>query len=50
VTIPLLILFLLWVHIMRISYRWLTQGAGLRWGLLLAMLALSLLKPALSQG
>ena len=50
VTIPLLILFLLWVHIMRISYPVVNPRRGLALGVLLAMLALSLLKPALSQG
>ncbi|WP_435627145.1 cytochrome b N-terminal domain-containing protein [Candidatus Ferrigenium straubiae] len=50
VTIPLIILFLLWVHIMRISYPVVNPRRGLALGVLLAMLVLSLLKPALSQG
>ena len=50
VTIPVITLFLLWVHIMRISYPVVNPKRGLALGMLLAMLALSLLKPALSQG
>ena len=50
VTIPLLILFLLWVHIMRISYPVVNPRRRLALGMLLAMLALALVKPALSQG
>jgi coenzyme F420-reducing hydrogenase delta subunit/ferredoxin len=50
VTIPLIILFLLWVHIMRISYPVVNPRRKLAIGMLLAMLILALLKPALSQG
>ena len=50
ITIPLVILFLLWVHIMRISYPVVNPRRGLALGMLLAMLALALIKPALSQG
>ncbi|MFZ2302080.1 MAG: hydrogenase iron-sulfur subunit [Gallionella sp.] len=50
VTVPLLILFLLWVHIMRISYPVVNPRRGLALGMLLAMLVLSLAMPALSQG
>lgn len=50
VTVPVLILFLLWVHIMRISYPAVNPRRKLALGMLLAMLALSLVKPALSQG
>ena len=50
VTIPVLTLFLLWVHIMRISYPMVNPKRGLALGMLLALLALALLKPALSQG
>jgi len=50
VTIPVLILFLLWVHIMRISYPVVNPRRGLALGMLLAMLVLALVKPALSQG
>ncbi len=50
VTIPLIILLFLWVHIMRISYPVVNPRRGLAVGMLLAMLALALLNPALSQG
>ncbi len=50
VTIPLLILFALWVHIMRISYPLVNPRRGLVLGMLLAMLALALVRPAMSQG
>ncbi len=50
VTIPVIIVFLLWVHIMHISYPVVNPRRGLALGMLLAMLALALLKPALSQG
>jgi len=50
VTIPLFILFLLWVHIMRISKPVVNPGRGLAVGMLLALLVLSLVEPVLSQG
>ena len=50
VTVPLLILFLLWVHIMRISSPVVNPRRGLVWGMLLALLALALVSPAVSQG
>ncbi|OGS97764.1 MAG: hypothetical protein A3K04_12575 [Gallionellales bacterium RBG_16_56_9] len=50
VTIPLIILFLLWVHIMRISYPVVNPRRGLALGMLLTLLVLALVKPALSQG
>lgn len=50
VTVPLIILFLLWVHIMRISYPVVNPRRGLAVGILLAMLVLALVKPILSQG
>ncbi|OGS99894.1 MAG: hypothetical protein A3F73_11325 [Gallionellales bacterium RIFCSPLOWO2_12_FULL_59_22] len=50
VTIPLLTLFMFWIHIMRISYPVVNPKRGLMWGMLLAMLVLALVKPALSQG
>ncbi len=49
-TIPLFVLFALWVHILRISYPVVNPKRGLVWGVLLAMLILALVKPALSQG
>ena len=50
VTIPLLILFLLWVHIMRISYPVVNLRRELAIGMLLMLLALSLIVPVQSQG
>ena len=50
VTVPLIILFLLWVHIMRISKPVVNPGKGLAAGMLLALLVLSVIEPALSQG
>lgn len=50
VTIPLIIVFLLWVHIMRVSYPVVNPRRGLAVGMLLALLVLALLQPALSQG
>ena len=50
VTIPLFILFLLWVHIMRISKPVVNPGRGLALGMLLALLMLSLVAPVQSQG
>jgi len=50
VTIPVIILFLFWVHIMRISYPVVNPRRKLAFGMLLAMTVLSLAMPALSQG
>jgi len=50
VTVPLMTLFVLWVHVMRISTPVVNPKRGLVLGMLLALLILSLLKPALSQG
>jgi coenzyme F420-reducing hydrogenase delta subunit/ferredoxin len=50
VTIPLFILFLLWVHIMRISKPVVNPKGRLAVGMLLALFVLSLVKPAVSQG
>ncbi|HEU0219896.1 MAG TPA: cytochrome b N-terminal domain-containing protein [Gallionella sp.] len=50
VTLPVFILFLLWVHIMRISYPVVNPRRRLALGMLLAMLVLALVKPVLSQG
>ena len=49
-TFPLFVLFLLWIHILRISYPVVNPRRGLVLGMLLAMLVLALVKPALSQG
>jgi len=50
VTIPLLILFMLWVHIMRISYPVVNPRKRLAIGMLLMLLVLSLILPVQSQG
>lgn len=50
VTIPLIILFFLWVHIMRISNPMVNPRRPLALGMLLALIILALVKPALSQG
>ncbi len=50
VTVPLLILFLLWIHIMRISYPVVNPRKGLAIGMLLMMLVLALIVPVQSQG
>lgn len=50
VTIPLFILFLLWVHIMRISYPVVNPRRGLAVGMLVALLVLAVVAPVLSQG
>ncbi|MFA5370622.1 MAG: hydrogenase iron-sulfur subunit [Sideroxydans sp.] len=50
VTIPLLILFMMWIHIMRISYPVVNPKKRLAVGMLLMLLALSLLMPVQSQG
>lgn len=50
VTVPLVILFVLWIHIMRISKPVVNPRRGLVLGMLLALLILALLKPVLSQG
>jgi len=50
VTIPLIILFSLWIHIMRISNPVVNPRRRLALGMLLAMLVLALVKPVLSQG
>jgi ferredoxin/coenzyme F420-reducing hydrogenase delta subunit len=50
VTVPLIILFVLWIHIMRISKPVVNPRRGLVLGMLLALLILALVKPVLSQG
>ena len=49
-TIPLFVLFFLWIHILRVSYPTVNPKRGLVLGMLLAMLILSIVKPAVSQG
>jgi ferredoxin/coenzyme F420-reducing hydrogenase delta subunit len=50
VTVPLIILFVLWIHIMRISKPVVNPRRDLVLGMLLMLLILALIKPALSQG
>lgn len=50
VTVPLVILFVLWIHIMRISKPVVNPKRALVLGMLLALLVLALVKPVLSQG
>lgn len=50
VTVPLIILFALWIHIMRISKPVVNPRRALVLGMLLALLVLALVKPVLSQG
>lgn len=50
VTVPLFILFVLWIHIMRISKPVVNPRRRLALGMLLALLVLALVKPVLSQG
>lgn len=49
-TVPLFVLFLLWIHIMRISKPVVNPRRGLVLGMLTALLILALAKPVLSQG
>lgn len=49
-TLPLFVLFLLWIHIMRISKPVVNPRRRLALGMLLALLVLSLVKPVVSQG
>jgi coenzyme F420-reducing hydrogenase delta subunit/ferredoxin len=50
VTVPLVILFVLWIHIMRISNPAVNPRRALMLGMSLALLILALVKPVLSQG
>ncbi len=50
VTVPLVILFFLWVHIMHISSPVVNPRRALVLGMLMALLVLSLVKPVRSQG
>ena len=49
-TLPLFVLFFLWIHIMRISKPVVNPRRGLVLGMLLTLLVLSLVKPVVSQG
>ena len=50
IAVPLLLLFILWVHIIRHTQPKVNPPRALAIGTLLTMLALSIVKPALSQG
>jgi quinol-cytochrome oxidoreductase complex cytochrome b subunit/coenzyme F420-reducing hydrogenase delta subunit len=50
IVLPLLLLLVLWIHLQRVSRPKINPARGLASGMLLAMLALAIVKPALSQG
>ena len=50
IVLPLLLLLVLWIHLQRVSRPRINPARGLAAGMFLTMLALSLVKPALSQG
>jgi ferredoxin/coenzyme F420-reducing hydrogenase delta subunit len=50
IVLPLLLLLVLWIHLQRVSRPRINSARGLAAGMFLTMLALSLVKPALSQG
>jgi quinol-cytochrome oxidoreductase complex cytochrome b subunit/coenzyme F420-reducing hydrogenase delta subunit len=50
ILLPLLLLLVLWIHLQRVSRPQINPARGLAVGTFLTMLALSLVKPALSQG
>jgi cytochrome oxidase Cu insertion factor (SCO1/SenC/PrrC family)/quinol-cytochrome oxidoreductase complex cytochrome b subunit len=50
IVLPLLLLLVLWIHLQRVSRPQINPARGLAVGMFLTMLALSLMKPALSQG
>ena len=50
IVLPLLLLLVLWIHLQRVSRPQINPARGLAIGMFLTMLALSLVKPALSQG
>ena len=50
IVLPLLLLLVLWIHLQRVSRPQINPARGLAAGMFLTMLALSLIKPALSQG
>lgn len=49
-TIPVFVLFFLWIHIMRVSNPVVNPRRGLALGMLATLLVLALIKPVLSQG
>ena len=50
IVLPLLLLLVLWIHLQRVSRPQINPARGLAIGMFLTMLALSIVKPALSQG
>jgi quinol-cytochrome oxidoreductase complex cytochrome b subunit/coenzyme F420-reducing hydrogenase delta subunit len=50
IALPLFLLFLMWIHLQRVTRADVNPPRGLAAGTLLALVALSLVKPALSQG
>jgi ferredoxin/coenzyme F420-reducing hydrogenase delta subunit len=50
IVLPLLLLLVLWIHLQRVSRPQINPARGLAAGMFLTMLAVSLIKPALSQG
>ena len=50
IVLPLLLLLVLWIHLQRVSRPKINPARGLASGMFLTILALSIVKPALSQG
>ncbi|MDH3770014.1 MAG: cytochrome b N-terminal domain-containing protein, partial [Nitrospirota bacterium] len=50
IAVPLALLLVLWIHLQRVARPKINPGRGLAIGMFLTMLALSLVKPATSQG
>ena len=50
IAVPLILLFVLWIHLLRVSRPRVNPKRGLAVGTFLMLLALSLVKPAVSQG
>jgi quinol-cytochrome oxidoreductase complex cytochrome b subunit/coenzyme F420-reducing hydrogenase delta subunit len=50
IMLPLLLLLVLWIHLQRVSRPKINPARGLASGMFLTMLALAIVKPALSQG
>ena len=50
IVLPLLLLLVLWIHLQRVSRPQINPARGLAVGMFLTLLALSVVKPALSQG
>src|SRR5690606_17939181 len=50
IVLPLMLLLVLWIHLQRVSRPQINPARGLAIGMFLALLGLSIVKPALSQG